>query len=526
MSFDPNDLIRTAPVLLLSLAGILVLLLDAFSRVRLVGREHHKKMPAETSEAYAMPVAGSRQYLMPVTVFSLLCTLVSLFWLWGDAGSPSYLYHHMLVLDRFGLFVSGVCVVGAALGVMTAPSYLREHKMEFGEYYALVLFSVAGMVILVMAADLVTVFLGVETMSLGVYVLTGSWRRNPKSSEAAMKYFLVGAFVSALLLYGIALVYGTTGSSGTAGTTELAVIHNRMGSLLSKPLFYLGMFLLLAGFAFKVSAVPFHMWAPDAYEGAPTPVTGFMMSAVKTAAFGGLIRLCMVALKNPDISTGPMGWVQVLWVLSALTMTLGNLGALRQENIKRMLAYSSISHAGYLLLGVVALGVVGDEARGPLLYYLLAYTFTTVGAMGVVAWVSAGDATTERLKLDDWAGLGVRKPAAALAMTLFMLSLGGFPPTAGFFGKFYVFRAALMNPQLLTLVLIAIANSLVSVYYYLRIITAMYFRDPAPGASYAAPGLGQGALASSVLIAAVLVLLVGIIPVWVSTAAAAATLGG
>jgi NADH-quinone oxidoreductase subunit N len=257
-----------------------------------------------------------------------------------------------------------------------------------------------------------------------------------------------------------------------------------------------------------------------------------MMAAVKAAAFAGLVRLCVAGLssaKAADVATGATGWVQVLWVLSALTMTLGNLAALRQENIKRLLAYSSISHAGYLLLGVVALGVVGDEARGPLLYYLMAYAVTVVGAMAVVSWLSMGGGEgvpgRERLLISDWAGLGQRRPGMALAMTFFLLSLGGFPPTAGFFGKFYVFRAALQRPSLLILVLIAIVNSVISVYYYLRIVTAMYFRPAADDHELVEAGAGVGALRWSVLIAALLVLGLGIAPSWLSQTAAAAAIG-
>jgi NADH-quinone oxidoreductase subunit N len=425
----------------------------------------------------------------------------------------------MLILDRFGLFVTAVCALGGVFSALSSPSFLRQHKMEFGEFYALILFSVAGMSMLAMASDLVSLFIGIETMSLGVYVLTGSWRRAPRSSEAAMKYFLMGAFVSAILIYGMALIYGTS------GTTEYALIQNRLGSLSGQPLFYVGLFFLLGGFAFKVGAVPFHMWAPDTYEGAPTPVSGFMMASVKAAAFAGLMRVVFSALRHPDVSVGPTGWVQVLYVLSAVTMTLGNIAALRQENIKRLLAYSSIAHAGYLLLGVVALGVVGDEARGPLLYYILAYALTTVGSMGVVAWVGLGGGVgEERLNLSQWAGLAKRRPAAALAMTIFLLSLGGFPPTAGFFGKFYVFRAALMKPQLLPLVLLAVVNSVISVYYYLRVITAMYFRE-AKEEEPAVSGPHGGSLAFSVLFAAVLVLAIGLVPVWFAEIAASATLG-
>ena len=232
MTFDPSDLLHSAPLLLLTVAGMLLLLLEAFSRVRLVGRDYHHKLPAETSEAVAVPLPGSRNYLMPLTVATLLATLWLLSGQAGDAsGAGLHMYRDMLVLDRFGLMMSGICVLGALLGVMTAPAYLREHKMEFGEYYALILFTLAGMVMLIQAADLVTVFLGVETMSLGAYVLTGSWRRSPRSSEAAMKYFLVGAFISGILVYGIALIYGTV------GTTSLAEIKRAAPHLEQQPLF-------------------------------------------------------------------------------------------------------------------------------------------------------------------------------------------------------------------------------------------------------------------------------------------------
>ena len=338
-----------------------------------------------------------------------------------------------------------------------------------------------------------------------------------------MKYFLVGSVISAVLLYGIALVYGT---AGTTILPDIAARAREGGTLLSQPLFFLGVMLLLASFGFKVAAAPFHMWAPDTYEGAPTPVTGLMMSAVKTAGFAGLVRLLMVALPGDALAQGPTGWVNILGWLSALSMTLGNIAALRQPNVKRMLAYSSISHAGYLLLGVTALGLVGDEARGPLLFYLLAYTLTTVGSMAVVGWVSGGDVASERLQLDEWAGLAQRRPAAALAMTVFLLSLAGFPPTAGFFGKFYVFRAALMKPGLLWLVLVAIVNSVISVYYYLRVITAMYFKEPHGHKALA----GQSepphaaAVALSVLLCGLLVLIVGMLPTWFAEITAAAGL--
>ncbi|HMU40233.1 MAG TPA: NADH-quinone oxidoreductase subunit N [Pseudomonadota bacterium] len=508
MTFDVTDLVHSLPLLFLTVAGIVLLLLDAFSRTVLVGVEQHLKMPSETSEAVAVPPPGSRAYLMPVTVLFLLVTLVMLAWQATTLPENGVtLYQGMLHVDRFGLLVSGICVLAAMLGLLSAPAYLKAHRMEFGEFYALITFSLAGMLILIQAADLVTVFLGIETMSLGAYVLAGSGRRSPRSAEAAMKYFLVGAFVSGLLIYGIALIYGMTGATALTNIKDAAMTRG------AAPLFYIGWMLILVAFAFKLGVVPFHMWAPDTYEGAPTPVTGFMMSCMKAAGFAGLIRLLQGTL--PVLARDPFtGWTFVLSWLAVFTMTLGNLAALKQDNVKRMLAYSSISHAGYLLVGVVALGTIGDAARGPLLFYLASYAVTVVAAFGVVAWVGCDDRGEERTRLSDWAGLGKREPLAALLLTLALLSLAGFPPTAGFFGKFYLFQAALKEDKLLWLVLVAIANSLVSVYYYLRVITTAYFRDPPPHPS--TTPLQSSALRLGVIVATLLVLGFGMFPGWLS----------
>jgi NADH-quinone oxidoreductase subunit N len=303
-----------------------------------------------------------------------------------------------------------------------------------------------------------------------------------------------------VLLYGIALVYGTT------GTTSLAGIAAKAGGVAADPIFIIGLLLLLCGLGYKIAAVPFHMWTPDAYEGAPTPVTAFMAAGVKAAAFAALLRVLTTAFNVETAKVGTAGWVTILQVLAVLTMTLGNIAAIRQENVKRLLAYSAISHAGYILVGVVAVGVVGKEAEPAILYYLLAYTFSTVGAFGVVAWI--GSRNDERLMLDDWAGLASRHPAAALAMTIFLLSLGGIPPTAGFFAKFYVLRAATMDPQLIPLVVIAVLNSVVAIFYYLKVVMAMYFRElarePHPQRS--------AATVVALLIAALLVLQMGLMP--------------
>ncbi len=448
MRFDPNDLVFASPFLLLSVLACALLLLDAFAR------------------------AASRAFLCPLAVASCVLALGAVGYLWpqvGDQGKS--IFAGMVLVDRFSLFVTATAILGGALSMMLAPGFLREHRFDYGELYALVLFAIAGVSLMVSASDMVTLFLGLETMSLSVYVLTGSWRTSARSAEGAMKYFLMGAFASAILLYGMALVYGAVGTTNLAGI-DRAIAASAPGMQQGDPIFVIGMVMIVVAFVFKVGAVPFHMWTPDAYQGAPTPITAFMAAAVKAAAFATVLRVLMTSF--PSYKGGGNGWVYLLSGISAVTMIFANLVALRQDNVKRMLAYSSIAHAGYLLLGVVAVGVVGAEARTALLYYLLAYTFTTVGAFGVVAWI--GSRGNERLLIDDWSGLASRHPAMALAMTVFLLSLGGFPPTAGFFGKFYLFKAAMQRSELYPLVIVGVASSVVSVYYYLRVVMAMYFR--------------------------------------------------
>jgi NADH-quinone oxidoreductase subunit N len=495
MTFDPAELWLSAPLLVVITGALVLLLLESYARASLPGA----------------PRGGGRSFLGPLALIVLGIAAAFELGMWRSAETAQTIYHGMLAVDRFGIFLALVFFVGAGLSVLLAGGFMREHRFEFGEFYALVLLATAGMMILAQASDLVTLFIGLETMSLAVYVLTGSWRRSAKSSEAALKYFLVGAFASAVLIYGIALVYGMTGTTnlvalGAAGQTAPAGMATVDPASFTSPIFLIGSFLIAAALAFKIAAVPFHLWAPDAYEGAPTPVTAFMAAGVKAAGFATVVRVFATAYGRPELTFGPGGWASLAAVLAMLTMTLGNLAALRQDNLKRMLAYSSIAHAGYLLVGVSAMGLIGEEARGPLLYYLLAYTVTTVGSFGMVAWI--GSYGEERQHLDDWAGLAARHPAAALGMTLFLLSLGGIPPTAGFFGKFYLFRAALMKPGLLPLVIVAVANSVVSVFYYLRPVTAMYFREvgrePTP--------VRSSGVVAALVVAALATLLLGLLP--------------
>jgi len=378
------------------------------------------------------------------------------------SGRQESAFNESIVLDGFALFFTMIFLMAAALTILSSIHYVRLTRIHEGEFYALILFATVGMILMAAANDLMVFFLGLETMSIALYVLTGIWRSSARSSEASMKYFIMGAFATGFLLYGIALIYGATGSTN---------LNQISAFLLDQPSewpVYLigGGFLLLIGFAFKAGAVPFHFWVPDVYDGAPTPVTGFMSVAVKAAAFAAWGRIILYKLSPLDSD-----WVFPLWIVTIATMTLGNLLAITQTSVKRMLAYSSIAHAGYLLIPIV----VGVEWGGlPLLFYVLTYSFMALGAFAVLSSLSEGDEPRENYS--DFAGLGFKRPFLALAMSLFMLSLAGFPPLAGFTGKFYVFRSAVLAGHL-SLAIIGVLNSLLSVIYYLRVIVAMYMED-------------------------------------------------
>jgi NADH-quinone oxidoreductase subunit N len=402
---------------------------------------------------------GEKGLLAWVSLLGLaLCAGETLF-LWGSQESA---FGDAVMLDNFALFFTQIFLGAAALTILSSIHYIRQAEIHEGEFYALVLFATTGMILMAAAKDLIVFFLALETMSIAVYVLTGIWRASGRSSEAAMKYFLMGAFATGFLLYGIALIYGATGS------THL----NEISAYLIEspedwpPYLIGGALLLLVGFAFKVGAVPFHFWVPDVYEGAPTPVTGFMSVAVKAAAFAAWARILMHQLAPLDSD-----WAFPLWVLAIITMTLGNLLAISQSSVKRMLAYSSIAHAGYLLVALV----VGEEWGGlPLLFYLLTYAFMAFGAFAVITALAETERSPEEYR--DFSGLGFKHPFLGMAMTLFMLSLAGFPPLAGFAGKFYVFRSAVLSGHLI-LAIIGVLNSLLSVIYYLRVIVAMYMEE-------------------------------------------------
>ncbi len=366
----------------------------------------------------------------------------------------------MFQLDRFSALVTAVVALAALLSCGLSIAYLAELRINHGEFYALILLSTAGMMLLIAAVDMLAVFLGLEMMSIPIYVLAGFDRRKLRSNEAALKYFLIGSFASAILLYGMALLYGATGSTSFEAL--------RAGFDATNPLALVGVGLVVVGFAFKISAVPFHQWTPDVYEGAPSAVTAFMSVTVKAAAFAALLRLIGLGLGPLDATM-----INIVWTLSALTMIVGNVMAVIQDNIKRMLAYSSIAHAGYMLVGVVTGTVEGYSA---IVFYLIVYTFMNLGAFGVVVALAHHGHDCERM--ESLAGLARSRPALAALMTLFMFSLIGIPGTAGFIAKFAIFAAA-VRADVIWLTIVGMLMSVVSVYYYLRIPVLMYMQDPA-----------------------------------------------
>jgi NADH-quinone oxidoreductase subunit N len=475
-----------APVLIIVGAGLAIMLIDAFA-----GK-------------------GRKEYLGWIALLGIAGAMALTAAFWGEPGQTvgRALFEGMFVVDNYSLFFNVLFLSCAAVTILLSMNYLAEHDMSHGEYYVLILFAVSGMMVMGAAGNLVTLFLGLETMSISTYVLVGFRRHSDRSTESAMKYFLLGAFSTGILLYGIALLYGAT------GTTDFQGIARALNDarLVSDPYFIAGTMLVLVALGFKVASVPFHMWAPDAYEGAPTSVTGFMACAVKSAGFAALVRVLTTVFGQKGVAVGDHGWFWLLVVLCVLTMSLGNLVAIAQRSIKRMLAYSSIAHAGYLLLGLLATATLGQGAASTVLFYLFAYSFTVLGAFGVVLLFER-KGRDEPLKLTDLSGVGYRHPLAGFAMTVFLLSLAGVPPTAGFFAKFYLFRAAVQaggagTTVMYTLVVIALLNSAAAAYYYLRVVVYMYFREP----EGEVPILRSPLTTFALVVALLFVLAIGILP--------------
>jgi len=395
--------------------------------------------------------------------------------------------HGLLAVDRFALFFKILFLVAAGITVLMSVPFLAIEGASPGEYYFLVLCATLGMMIVAGAIDLITIFIGLETMTVSFYILAGFIKPSQRSNEAAVKYFLLGAFSVGILLYGMSLMYGLS------GTTNLRVMASAFAGQERDPRLVLAVILVVAGVGFKIAAVPFHMWAPDVYEGAPTPITAFLSVGSKAASFAMLLRIFIEGL--PLMSAD---WRLLFYVLSIVTMTVGNFAALTQTNLKRMLAYSSIAHAGYVLIGVVA-----GTARGitAMLIYLLIYSFMQLGAFTVIVLLRRRDEIGDELK--DFSGLAFRNPFAAFAMLLFMLSLGGIPPTAGFMGKFWLFSAAI-DAGYYWLAVIGVLNSAVSLYYYIRVVVFMYLKKETIGSEpRTSPTL---ALALAVAVVATLVL--------------------
>ena len=460
------------PEVVLTVTGLLVLLIDVFQRGDRSG--------------------PSRAWVRWTAVAGVLIALLANGYLLEfDVPVRS----GMIAMDSFRVAMNFVILGATVLALLLAFDYLRREGLDIGEFYFLVLMAAIGMMLLSGSRDLIVVFVSLELMSLAVYVLTGFNRKDPRSAEGALKYFLMGAFASAFLLYGIALLFGATGSTNLALVTSEVARGASEGNFL----LYAGVALVVVGFAFKVSAVPFHMWTPDAYEGAPTPVTGYMAAGVKAAGFAALLRIVTIELA-PAASV----WGVILWWLAVLTMIVPNVIALAQDNVKRMLAYSSIAHAGYLLVGVVAGSAVGRSAT---LLYLAVYAVMTLGAFAVVGIVAGkGDS---RSGLADYRGLGWRRPLLGALLVVFLLSLAGFPPTGGVIGKLYLLMAA-VDAGHVSLAVILVLTSFVSYYYYLRVIWKMYFEEaPDEAPLSAVPG---ASFRLAAVAAALVILVAGLFP--------------
>ncbi len=438
-----------APEIIVSIAGVLVMLVDAFSK------------------------RGARKANAGIALVGLVLALIGVIRL-NSVGSQGQSYFSgMVVIDPIRIFFSVTILIVAILVTLLATQFLRDEALPPGEFFSLILFGTVGMLLLAGAGDLVVVFLGLEIASITTYVMAGYRRYDVRANESSLKYFLLGSFATAFLLYGMALVYGAT------RTTNLENIGAAItkGEVQFPALLMVGAAMMLVGFGFKIASAPFHLWTPDVYEGAPTIVTGFMSTAPKAAVFAAFLRVFAETFNttaNPVSTQLQHTWVISIAVIAAITMTIGNVIALSQKNIKRMLAYSSIAHAGYALVGFVT----GQTA--PVAFYLLAYCVMSVGAFAVIQLLArAGDQKTE---IADYAGIGFETPALSFSLVIFLFSLAGIPPTAGFMSKFFIFRSAWDGaPALRWLVVVAVINSIISVYYYLYPIVVMFFRPLAPG---------------------------------------------
>jgi NADH-quinone oxidoreductase subunit N len=421
-----------------------------------------------------------------LSLLGLAAAAVSSIWLWKSWTGANEAFNGMVILDELRTGFTLVILLVSALTLLISIVWVEREHLPAGEFHSLLLFATAGMMLMASGNDLVIIFLGLEILSIATYVMAGFRRTDIRANESSLKYFILGSFSSAFLLYGIALTYGATAVAGLPGTTNITQIANRLHEAQYPPLLFAGAAMMLVGFGFKVATAPFHVWTPDVYEGAPTPVTAFMAAGPKAAGFASFLRVFVfgfpfaVQLAGGNVRAEiNSAWVNTLTVLAILTMTVGNVAAIVQSNVKRMLAYSSIAHAGYALVGFVAAGAAADiTARNAAIaavnFYLLTYAVMNIGAFAVVQLIArAGDRRTE---FEDYNGIGFQSPLLAFALSLFLLSLLGMPLTAGFIGKVMVFGAAI-DQGFYTLVVIGVLNTAISAYYYLRLIILMFFRE-------------------------------------------------
>jgi len=459
-----HDLQAFLPGIIVAITGLTVLLMDAFK--------------ANADSSHTVSIAG--------LVTALIASIMALTQAGGTAFSG------MIAYGGVAAFGSAIVLVGALFSVIISRDYFEDYDLHSGDVYAMIMFATVGMLALATSNDLISFFLGLETMSICLYVMAGLMKNEKTGAEAALKYFLLGAFSTGFLLYGIALIYGATGETNFA---EIAAAAE------PSLLFFGGSALLLVGIFFKLGAVPFHMWTPDVYQGTPTPLTGFMATAAKSATFVAFILVLTRML--PGTEAGD--WTNVIQVIAILTMIIGNLIALVQDNVKRMLAYSSIAHAGYLLVGLAAGTAAGYSG---VLYYLFAYTLMNVGAFGVIAYYERNHGL-DFTSIESYAGLGFKVPAMGVMLSIFLFSLAGIPPFVGFVGKYYVFAAA-VNAGLVPLAIVGVLASAASVYYYLRVMVYLYFKEAHKDLPMITPGgLFKGTLA----ILAVLTIYYGMEPV-------------
>lgn len=488
------EYVAVVPGLIVTVTALVVILLDVFHR-------------AETS----------RDYIGYISAIGLGLAVLSTWALWDDSIATP-VFHGMLYADKFGLFFAALCAGVGILSILMSPRYIHAHGMDRGEYYILILFSVVGMIFMANAADLLTIFIALEVMSIPVYVLAGFLRRSSRSAEAGLKYFVLGAFSAALFLYGIALIYGVVGTTNleTIAAFMANVLNNEIAAAAGGKTLFLGVLLVLSGFGFKIAAVPFHLWTPDVYTGSPTPAVGFMATGVKAAALAGLVRVLVVGFFDETARGGfyGYGWIDLLLVMSVGSIVLGNLVAIAQDNVKRMLAYSSIAHAGYILVGIIAANADANFFlyNDTVLFYILAYSFGTLGAFGVLAYFKRKGGEVETY--EDIAGLGFKHPTMGLIMTICILSSAGIPPTAGFLGKLYVFRAAIDAGSItgesafIGLAVLAVLMSVAGMYYYLKVVVYMYMKPQTREVTALEHSGAKFALA----LAAILSLYLGIFP--------------